>query len=193
VRECGAETWRAVAEPALLRPTASPAVWVDQVQRAALAQRGVNALRATRAPVRDEVPLCSLAGEFGSGPDARILGARQLALFISASIERGTRWVVIEGNTARSRERVCRQVTQFLRQLAEAGALAGAERNVHYFVLCDQRLNGPLQGAEGVFRLVYGYQSIYGATRSCWLVEHRPVVSHTRPVSLNQLAAHELG
>jgi uncharacterized protein len=193
VRERGAETWREVAEPALLRPTASPMVWVDRLQRAALAQRGVNALRATRAPVRDVVPLCSLAGELGSGPDARLLGARQLALFISASIERGTRWVVIEGNTARSRERVCRQVGQFLRQLAEAGALAGAERNLHYFVLCDQRLNGPLQAAEGVFRLVYGYQSAQGATRSCWLVEHRPVVSVTRPVSLNQLAAHELG
>jgi uncharacterized protein len=193
VRERGAQTWREVPEPALLRPFASPVVWVDRLQRASLAQRGVNALRATRAPVRDDVPMCSLAGEFGSGPDARVLGARQLALFVSASIERGTRWVVIEGNTARSRERVCRQVAQFLRQLAEAGALAGAQRNVHYFVLCDQRLNGPLQAAEGVFRLIYGYQSAYGATRSCWLVEHRPVVSTTRPVSLNQLAVHELG
>lgn len=193
VRERGAETWREVVEPALLRPTASPVVWVDRLQRASLAQRGVNALRSTRAPVHDDVPMCTLAGEFGSGPEARILGERQLALFISASIERGTRWVVIEGNTARSRERVCRQVVQFLRQLADAGALAGAERNVHYFVLCDQRLNGPLQLAEGVFRLVYGYQSIHGATRSCWLVEHRPVASLTRHVSLNQLAAAELG
>ena len=136
--------------------------------------------------------MCTLAGEFGNGPDARVLGARQLALFISASIERGTRWVTIEGNTARARERVCRQVEQFLRQLAEAGALAGTERNHHYFVLCDQRLNGPLQHAEGVFRLVYGYQSVHGATRLCWLVEHRPAASLTRAVSLNQLAAHEL-
>ncbi len=103
-----------------------------------------------------------------------VLGARQLALFVSGSIERGTRWVTIEGNTARTREQVCRQVETFLRQLAEEGALAGAERNRHYFVLCDQRLNDPLHQAEGVFRLVYGYQSVHGATRLCWLVEHRP-------------------
>ncbi|MEO6079790.1 MAG: hypothetical protein ABIQ86_08440 [Steroidobacteraceae bacterium] len=192
VRERGEQVWQEAAEPALLRPTASPVVWVDRLQRASLAQRGVNTLRATRMAARDVVAMCTLAGEFGNGPDARVLGARQLALFISASIERGTRWVTIEGNTARSRERVCRQVEQFLRQLAEAGALAGAERNLHYFVLCDQRLNGSLQMAEGVFRLVYGYQSVHGTTRLSWLVEHRAAASQTRAVSLNQLAAHEL-
>jgi hypothetical protein len=194
VRERGAQVWREGADPALLRPTASPVVWVDRLQRAGLAHRGVNCLRATRTAARDVdvTTMCTLAGEYGNGPDARVLGARQLALFVSASIERGTRWVTIEGNTARSRERVCRQVEQFLRQLAEAGALAGTERNHHYFALCDQRLNGPLQHAEGVFRLVYGYQSAHGATRLCWLVEHRPAASVTRAVTLNQLAAHEL-
>jgi uncharacterized protein len=192
VRERGERVWEETLDPALLRPTANPLVWVDRLQRASLAQRGVNALRVTRSAVRDVVSMCTLAGEFGNGPDARILGARQLALFISASIERGTRWVTIEGNTARARERVCRQIEQFLRQLADAGALAGAERNRHYFVLCDERLNGPLQHTEGLFRLIYGYQSVHGAARLCWLVEHRPAASHTRPVSLNQLAAHEL-
>jgi hypothetical protein len=192
VRERGAQVWDESVEPALLRPTASALVWVDRLQRASLAQRGVNALRVTRTAVRDAMPMCTLAGEMGNGPDARILGARQLALFISASIERGTRWVTIEGNTARSRERVCRQVEQFLRQLAESGALGGTERNQHYFVLCDQRLNGLSPKPDAVFRLVYGYQSLQGATRLCWLVEHRPADSQTRPVSLNQLAAHEL-
>jgi hypothetical protein len=192
VRERGERVWEETTDPALLRPTASALVWVDRLQRASLAQRGVNALRVTRSAARDVVSMCTLAGEFGNGPDARVLGARQLALFISASIERGTRWVTIEGNTARSRERVCRQVEQFLRQLADAGALAGTERNQHYFVLCDQRLNGPLQHTQGLFRLIYGYQSVHGATRLCWLVEHRPAASQTRQVSLNQLAAHEL-
>jgi uncharacterized protein len=192
VRERGERVWEENPDPSLLRPVATPLVWVDRLQRASLAQRGVNALRVTRSVVRDLVPMCTLAGEYGNGPDARILGARQLALFISASIERGTRWVTIEGNTARSRERVCRQVEQFLRQLAEFGALAGTERNRHYFVLCDLRLNGPSQNADAAFRLIYGYQSIHGATRLCWLVEHRPAASATRPVSLNQLAAHEL-
>lgn len=192
VRERGEQVWDESAEPALLRPTATPSAWVDRAQRAALAQRGVNALRATRTAERDLLPMCTLAGEFSTGADSRLLDARRLALLVSASIERGTRWVTIEGNTARSRERVCRQVEQFLRQLADAGALAGTERNLHYFVLCDQRLNGPLQHAEGTFRLVYGYQSARGTSRQCWLVEHRLSASITRAVSLNQLAAHEL-
>jgi hypothetical protein len=58
-------------------------------------------------------------------------------------------------------------------------------------VLCDERLNGPLEQGAGVFRLIYGYQSAHALTRLCWLVEHRPDGSHTRAVSLNQLA--ELG
>jgi len=178
---------------ALLRPSAMPTVWIDRQQRALFAQRGVNALRATRTVVSDDVPYCTLAGELGQGPDARLLAARRLALQFSSSIERGTRWVVIEGNTPRSRERASRQVEAFLLRFAEAGAVAGTQRNRHYFVLCDERLNGPVQQAEGVFRLIYGFQSTHAGVRLSWLVEHRLSGSVTRAVSLNQLAAGELG
>lgn len=179
--------------PALLRPSATPAVWIDRHQRERFAQRGVNALRATRSPQREEVPCCTLAGELGQGPDARLLSARRFALQVAASIEHGTRWVVIEGNTPRSRERASRQVEVFLQRHAEAGAFAGMERNRHFFVLCDERLNGPAQLAEGLFRLVYGFQPAHGGTRLSWLVEHRAGGSATRLVSLNHLAAGELG
>jgi Bacteriophage tail sheath protein len=178
---------------ALLRPSATPAVWIDRLQRARFAQRGVNALRATRTPIRDEVPYCTLAGELGQGADARLLAARRLALRLASSIERGTRWVAIEGNTARSRERVARQVEEFLRRHAEVGAFAGRQRNRDYFVLCDERLNGQIEQSAGVFRLVYGFQSAHTGARLSWLVEHLPESSHTRAVSLNQLAAEELG
>lgn len=179
-------------ESPLLRPSAAPSLWVDRIQRARLAQRGVNTLRATRTPARDAIPACTLAGEHGQGPDARQLAPRRMALQIRASIEHGTRWVSIEGNTPRSRERVCRQVEAFLQQFARDGAFAGADRNRHYFVICDERLNGPLQQASGVFRLVYGYQARHAPTRTSWLVEHGPGASRTRAVSLNQLAAFEL-
>ena len=69
------------------------------------------------------------------------------------------------------------------------GAFAGQERNRHYFVICDERLNGALEQANGEFRLVYGYQSRHGAARQAWLVVHRAGGSQTRPVSLNQLAS----
>jgi hypothetical protein len=85
-----------------------------------------------------------------------------------------------------------RQVEDFLRLQAEAGAFAGTDRNRHYFVLCDERLNGPAEQGHGIFRLIFGYQPAHAATRLTWLVEHRPATSSTRPVSLNQLADLEL-
>lgn len=179
-------------ETALLRPSAQPAVTVDESQRARLARAGVNVIAATRSQSRQALRARTLAGELSSPPESWLLAERRLALFVSASIERGTRWVILDGNSERSRERVCRQVERFLAQLATEGALAGAELNRHYFVLCDERLNGPLQRAAGEFRLAYGFQSRGAAHRQCWLVVHRPAGSHTRPVSINPLAAREL-
>jgi uncharacterized protein len=186
------QLWREPEEPALLRPGAQPVLWVDRYQRQLLAHLGVNCLRATRTPARDETRPCTLAGEAAASGDARWLGTRRLQLELCASIERGTRWVAVEGNTHRTRERVARQVENFLREHAEAGAFAGRERNHHYFVLCDERLNGPAEQAHAVFRLVFGYQAVHAPARLTWLVEHRPAASSTRPISLNQLAALEL-
>jgi hypothetical protein len=187
-----ASLWREADEPALLRPGVQPELWVDRLQRHQLAQLGINCLRATRRPLRDEGSLCTLAGEAAASADSRWLGTRRLQLDLCANIERGTRWVSIEGNTPRTRERIARQVEHFLREYAEAGAFAGSDRNRHYFVLCDERLNGVVEQTLGVFRLLFGYQSAHAASPLTWLVEHRPAASSTRPVSLNQLAALEL-
>lgn len=189
LRNAGSSSWLDEQEPPLLRPGATPLIWVDRQQRARLAQLGVNALRATRTPQPDAVLPCTLAGELGNGAEARLLSARRLALHLGASIEQGTSWVTLEGNTARSRERVCRQVEQFLAGFAGQGAFAGTLRNRDWFVLCDQRLNDPDQVQAGVFRLVWGYRPAHGSARLAWLVEHRPAGSHSRPVSLNQFAA----
>ncbi len=189
LRNAEGPCWVEEAEPPLLRPGATPKVWMDRTQRARLAQLGVNALRTTRAPLRDDVATCTLAGPMGNGPAARLLSARRLALHLAASIERGTQWVTREGNTPRSRARVRRQVEQFLASFAARGAFGGAVPRRDYFVLCDERLNGEPALQAGIFRLVWGYQAAHGASRLAWLVEHRPGTSHTRAVSLNQFAA----
>jgi hypothetical protein len=194
LRDDAMDVWRDDEETPLLRPGATPVTWVDRQQRIQLAQRGVNALRSTRAAQADTITPRTLAGELGNGPDARLLSARRLALHLAASIERGTRWVVLEGNTARSRERACRQVERFLASYAEQGAFGGTERLRHWYVLCDERLNGPVEtgtgeSGTGVFRLVWGFHSRQGTCRLSWLTEHRPGGSCTRAVSLNQLAA----
>lgn len=189
--ETRGEMWREPEEPALLRPSAVPSLWVDFPQRHKLAQNGVNVLRSSRRAVREDLSLRTLAGEFAAGAAARWLCARRLELYACASIERGTRWVALEGNSPRSRERVARQIDRFLAELAEAGAFAGQERNRHYFVLCDERLNGPTL-SQGQFRVIFGFQSQHAPTRQSWLVEHSAADSRTRAVSLNQLAALEL-
>src|SRR5690606_6096690 len=189
LRDGATDVWNDAAEPALLRPGATPVAWVDRQQRAWLAQRGINALRTTRSPQPDGIAACTLAGELGNGPDARLLSARRLALHLAASIENGTRWVTLEVNSARTRERACRQVEQFLAGYAEAGAFAGRERIGQWFVLCDERLYGPVGLAAGVFRLVWGFQGAHATCRHSWLLEHRPGGSSTRAVSLNQLTA----
>lgn len=183
------DVWVDEPDPPLLRPSATPMVWVDRQQRLRLAQLGVNALRATRTPLREAVPACTLAGELGNGPEARLLSARRLAKHLATSIERGTRWVALEGNTPRSRERACRQVGEFLAGYAARGAFAGDVRHRDWFVLCDERLNGEIEQGSGVFRLIWGYRPVHGATRLAWLVEHRAGGSTSRPVSLNQFAA----
>ena len=193
LRDDGARSdlWSEPEEPALLRPTAVPALWVDRTQHQKLAQYGVNVLRSTRRAEREALAPRTLAGEFAGTAGSRALGQRRLELFVCASIERGTRWVTIEGNTPRSRERVARQVERFLKDLADVGAFAGQERNRHYFVLCDERLNGS-GSSQGGFRLLFGYQPQQAPTRQSWLVEHSAADSFTRAVSLNQFAALEL-
>lgn len=189
LRDEAGRVWQDAPEPALLRPGAMPLVWVDGQQRGRLAHRGVNALRATRQRASDRQAPCTLAGESGNGAEARLLCARRLALQLAASIERGTRWVILEGNTARSRERVCRQVGQFLDSFAASGAFGDAAQERRWFVICDERLNGPVELGAGVFRLVWGYRAAHSAARQAWLVEHRVAASHTRAVSLNAFAA----
>jgi hypothetical protein len=188
VRETGSAVWREPDEPALLRPGTTPTVWVDRLQRARLAQLGVNTLRATRSPSPEVIPGCTLAGGMGNGADARLLSERRFALNLAASIERGTRWVVLEGNTQRSRERASRQVARFLAHHAAEGAFGNSGSHRSWFVLCDERLNGPVQVGTGVFRMIWGFHSAHGTTRQSWLVEHQPGGSHTRAVSLNQFA-----
>ncbi len=183
--------WQDV-EMALLRPSAQPAVAVDEAQRLRLARAGLNLVSATRNHARQPLPLRTLAGDRCSPPETWQLSERRLALFVSSSIERGTRWVAMEGNCLRTRERACRQVERFLSSLAAAGAFAGTQINRHYFVFCDERVNGVGDELAGEVRLAYGFQSRLGAHRQSWLVSHRAAGSHTRPVSLNALAAREL-
>ena len=79
----------------------------------------------------------------GGGSDWNYLSARRLALFVAASIEQGTRWVLLEHNGPPTWERAQAQVEAFLEELAEQGAFAGTAPDESHFVIADERVNRP--------------------------------------------------
>jgi hypothetical protein len=186
------ETWpvwtAAETEEAVLRPGLRPAVPVTDAERARLAQAGVNTLLAVRGGSRTGVSPRTLAAGSGGTADWKYLSARRLALFVAASVEQGTRWVLLEHNGPQIWERAQAQVEAFLDTLAEQGAFAGADHAESHFVIADERVNRPSTLAEGKFNLLFGFATSKPGEFDTWLVTHRAGASRVRPVSVNRSA-----
>jgi phage tail sheath protein FI len=180
------ETWpvwsAAESEDAILRPGLRPAITVNEAERVRLAQVGINTLLAVRGGARTGVSPRTLSA---GGSDWKYLSARRLALFIAASIEQGTRWVLLEHNGPAVWERAQAQVEEFLDHLSADGAFAGAAEE-SYFVIADERVNGPQTLAEGKFNLLFGFATSKPGAFDTWLVTHRAGLSRVRPVSVNR-------
>jgi len=162
---------------------------LDQIR---LAQAGVNVLPVTRALAQPRLGLRTLLPEAAARGEERYLSARRLALFLMSSIERGTRWALLEHSDPALWSRLRLQVTAFLEALEDEDAFVSAKPEENYFVICDERLNGEPRSAAGV-RLVFGVAlSRPGEFRTC-LVEHQPGASSVRTVSVNRFALPELG
>jgi phage tail sheath protein FI len=91
---------------------------VSEGDRARLAQAGVNTLLAVRSGPRSGVSPRTLAAGGSGASDWRYLSARRLALFVAASVEQGTRWVLLEHNGPSTWQRAQAQVEGFLDTLA---------------------------------------------------------------------------
>jgi len=186
------ETWpvwaAAESEEAILRPGLRPAVPVSDADRARLAQAGVNTLLSVRGGSRSGISPRTLGAGGSGASDWRYLSARRLALFVAASIEHGTRWVLLEHNGPATWERARAQVESFLAALAAQGAFAGADAEETYFVIADERVNRPQTLAEGKFNLLFGFATSKPGEFDTWLVTHRAGASRVRPVSVNRSA-----
>ena len=186
------ETWpvwtAAESEEAILRPGLRPAVPVSDADRARLAHAGVNTLLAVRGGPRAGVSPRTLATGGSGAADWRYLSARRLALFIAASVEQGTRWVLLEHNGPATWERARAQVESFLEALAAEGAFAGADAEETHFVIADERVNRPQTLAEGKFNLLFGFATSKPGEFDTWLVTHSAGASRVRPVSVNRSA-----
>lgn len=96
--------------------------------------RGVNVIRAF--PGRGI--LVWGARTLSSNTLWKYINVRRLFIFIEASIERGTQWVVFEPNDDRLWARVRATITQFLTGVWRSGALMGTTPEEAFFVKCDR-------------------------------------------------------
>jgi phage tail sheath protein FI len=161
-------------------------VAVADAERARLAQAGVNTLLAVRGGARSGFSPRTLAAGGNGTSDWRYLSARRLALFVAASVERGTRWVLLEHNGPATWESARAQVEAFLDELAAQGAFAGAAAEESHFVIADERVNRAHTLAEGKFHLLFGFATSKPGSFDTWLVTHRAGASRVRPVAVNR-------
>ena len=184
--------WSTVENEAVtLRPGMQPAVPVGDADRLRLAQVGINTLsvpRQTPGSGGARVDARTLAAGGSGFPDWRYLAARRLGLWVAASVERGTRWVLLEQNGPALWARARGLVETFLEVLAEQGAFAGAAAGDRYFVICDERVNRPDTVADGRVNLLFGFATTRPGEFDAWLVTQHPASSRVRPVSVNRQA-----
>lgn len=68
----------------------------------------------------------------------KYINVRRLFIYIEASIEKGTQWVVFEPNDERLWSRVKITITQFLTGVWRSGALMGTTPEEAFFIKCDR-------------------------------------------------------
>ena len=182
--------WSA-SEEMTLRPGTQPGVSVSDADRLRLAQVGINTLSASRPSLAGagvRVDARTLAAGGSGFTDWKFLSARRLGLWVAASIERGTRWVLLEQNGPATWGRARSLVETFLEVLAEQGAFVGTDATDRYFVICDERVNRPDTIADGRVNLLFGFAASRPGDFDAWLVTHHPAASRVRPVSVNRQA-----
>jgi Bacteriophage tail sheath protein len=182
--------WSAVeSDEATLRPGTRPAVSVSDADRLRLAQVGINTFPGPRGGGGGARVEARTLAAGGSGfSDWKYLAARRLALWVASSVERGTRWVLLEQNGPITWGRARGLVETFLEVLAEQGAFVGTEAGDRYFVICDERVNRPDTIADGRVNLLFGFATSKPGEFDTWLVTHHPATSRVRPVSVNRQA-----
>ena len=98
--------------------------------------RGINVIRDFRANGRGIRVWGSRT--LSSDSDFKYVNVRRLLMFIEASIDRGTQWVVFELNVERTWMAVRGSVENFLRTVWIGGGIQGTKAEEAFFVRCDR-------------------------------------------------------
>lgn len=172
---------------AILRPGYRPTCTVEAPERERLAQLGVNVLDFVRSSARQAPSPRTLAGAGSGSTDWKYLSARRLALFVVNSIERGTRWAVLESNGPALWKRLADQVEAFLAGLDREGAFVGREPEEAYLVICDERVNDARDSHSGTVNILFAVPALRSGEYHAYLISHNAAGSRVRAVSLNRL------
>lgn len=172
---------------AILRPGYRPKCAVEAPERERLAQLGVNVLDFVRSSAPQSPSPRTLAASGSGTSDWRYLSARRLALFVVSSIERGTRWAVLESNGPGLWKRLAQQVEEFLAALDQEGAFIGREPEEAYLVICDERVNDARDSHSGTVNILFALPATRAGEYHAYLISHNAAGSRVRVVSLNRL------
>lgn len=125
--------WKAPANE-VVRGITSLRLYLTTGEQEILNPRGVNAIR------RFEGRGIRVWGArtLSSDPEFRYVNVRRFLIFMEASIDRGTQWVVFEPNSPETWSRVVDSVTAFLHTQWRAGALFGRKPEDAFYVRCDE-------------------------------------------------------
>ena len=176
-------------EEVLLRPGTRPVRVLTEAERSRLASHGINPLQALRSADPRGVPLKTLAGGSGQGPDSALLTARRRQLLVINSIEYGTRWARFEGFDRSAWARLSRQVTSFLEPLANAGLFGATREDAPFHVVCDERINSGDDLSAGCVHLLVSLRAQRTDDYQSFMITHRPEGSRVRAVRTNRLPA----
>ncbi len=125
--------WKAPANE-VIRGITGLHVYITTGEQDLLNPRGVNAIR------RFEGRGIRVWGgrTLSSDPEDRYINVRRFLIFMEASIDRGTQWVVFEPNSPDTWSRVVDSVSAFLQTQWRVGALFGRKPEDAFYVRCDE-------------------------------------------------------
>ena len=172
----------------ILRHGMRPAWNVNNPDRVRLATAGINLLQAVRIAPKFATSPRTLASGSAAVSDWRYLSSRRLALFVLASIERGTRWMLFERNAQTTWTMARAQVEAFLDSLYAEGAFVGRSGELSYFVVCDERINTPETMRLGKINLAFGFAATKPGEYHAFIVTHQPSGSRAKVISVNRFA-----
>ncbi len=101
---------------------------------------GINCIREINGAIR--VWGARTVGGDDNG-DWKYINVRRLFLFLRASIDEGTQWVVFEPNDQALWAKINRNITAFLTNVWRSGALFGSTPQEAFYVKCDAETNPP--------------------------------------------------